>query len=80
MGISVVIGQWYTIYLMVVPSLQNFGHYHVDMGMHQLLKTLGFVGFFPQLFHFSRERPNTSNLRLKPVMCLVWPLISRKGA
>ena len=40
------IGQWFAIYLMVVPSLQNFGHYHVDMGLNELLKTLGFVGLF----------------------------------
>ena len=45
------IGQWFAIYLMVVPSLQNFGHNHVDMGKHELLKTLGFVGLF---IHSSR--------------------------
>jgi len=42
----VVIGQWFAIYLMAVLSLQNFGHYHVDIGMHEFLKTLGFVGLF----------------------------------
>ena len=46
MGIWVAIGQWLAIYLMVVPSLQNFGRYHVEMGMHELLKTLVFVGLF----------------------------------
>ena len=40
------IGQWFAIYLMVVPSLQKFGHYHVDIGMDELLKTLGFVGLY----------------------------------
>jgi membrane protein YdbS with pleckstrin-like domain len=46
MGIWVVIGQWFVIYLMVVPSLQEFGHYHVDLGLHELLITLGFSGVF----------------------------------
>jgi membrane protein YdbS with pleckstrin-like domain len=46
MGIWVVISQWFVIYLMVVPSLQEFGHYHVDMGLHELLITLGFIGIF----------------------------------
>ena len=46
MGIWVAIGRWFAIYLMVVPSLENFGHYHVDMGLRELLKTLGFVGLF----------------------------------
>jgi len=46
MGIWVVIGQWFVIYLMVVPSLQEFGHYHVDLGLHELLITLGFSGLF----------------------------------
>ena len=46
MGIWVEIGQWFAIYLMVVPSLQNFGYYHVDIGLQELLKALGFVGLF----------------------------------
>ena len=46
MGIWVEIGQWIAIYLMVVPSLQHFGYYHVDIGLHELLKALGFVGLF----------------------------------
>ena len=46
MGIWLAIEQWFAIYLIVVLSLQNFGHFHVDMGMHELLKTLGFVGLF----------------------------------
>ena len=46
MGIWVVVGQWFAIYLMVVPSLQHFGHYHVYLGMHELLITLGFAGLF----------------------------------
>jgi len=46
MGIWVPIGPWFAIYMMVVPSLQNFRHYQVDMGMHELLKILGFVGLF----------------------------------
>ena len=46
MGIWVAIRQWFGTYLMVVLSLQNFGHYHVDMGMNELLKTLLFVSLF----------------------------------
>jgi len=46
MGIWVVLGQWFAIFLMVVPFLRYFGLYHVDMGKHELLKTLGFVGLF----------------------------------
>ena len=46
MGIWLAIGQWFSIYLRVVTSLQNFGNYHVDMGLQELLKTLGFVGLF----------------------------------
>lgn len=46
MGIWVVAGQWLSIYLMVVPSLQHFGHYHVYLGLHELLITLGFLGAF----------------------------------
>ena len=46
MGIWVVIGQWFAIYLMVVPSLQHYGHYHVYLGIHELLITLGFAGLF----------------------------------
>jgi len=40
MGIWVAIGQWFAIYLMVVPSLQNFENYHMDMGLHERLKLL----------------------------------------
>ena len=58
MGIWVVISQWFVIYLMVVPSLQDFGHYHVDMGLHELLITLGFVGiFFLSYFTFLGKVP-----------------------
>ena len=46
MGIWVVVGQWFAIYLMVVPSLQHYGHYHVYLGIHELLITLGFAGLF----------------------------------
>ena len=46
MGIWVVMGQWLAVYLMVVPSLQHAGHYHVYLGTHELLITLGFVGAF----------------------------------
>jgi len=46
MEIWVAIGRWFAIYLMVVPTLPDFGHYHVDMGIHELLKTIGFVGLF----------------------------------
>ena len=46
MGIWVVVGQWFAIYLMVVPSLQHYGHYHVYLGVHELLITLGFAGMF----------------------------------
>ena len=64
MEIWVAIGRWFAIYLMVVPTLPDFGHYHVDMGIHELLKTSGFVGlFFFQLSHISWESPNTSYLR-----------------
>ena len=46
MGIWVAVWQWFAIYLMVVPSLQHYGHYHVYLGMHELLITLGFTGLF----------------------------------
>ena len=46
MGIWVMIGQLLAVYMMVVPSLQHDGHYHIFMGMHELLITLGFVGAF----------------------------------
>ena len=46
MGIWVAVWQWFVIYLMVVPSLQHYGHYHVYLGMHELLITLGFAGLF----------------------------------
>jgi len=46
MGIWVVLGQWFAIYLMVVPSLQHYGHYHIYLGIHELLITLGFAGLF----------------------------------
>jgi len=46
MGIWVAVSQWFAIYLMVVPSLQHYGHYHVYLGIHELLITLGFVGLF----------------------------------
>ena len=58
MGVWVVISQWFVIYLMVVPSLQDFGHYHVDMGLHELLITLGFFGiFFLSYFTFLGKVP-----------------------
>ncbi len=58
LGIWVVISQWFVIYLMVVPSLQDFGHYHVDMGLHELFITLGFVGiFFLSYFTFLGKVP-----------------------
>ena len=41
-----VIGQWFAICLKVMPSLQYFGHIHVDMDLRELLKTLVFVGIF----------------------------------
>ncbi len=46
MGIWVMLGQLLAVYMMVVPSLQHEGHYHIFMGMHELLITLGFVGAF----------------------------------
>ena len=46
MGIWVMLGQLLSVYIMVVPSLQHDGHYHIFMGMHELLITLGFVGAF----------------------------------
>ena len=46
MGIWVIIGQWFVIFLMVVPSLQEYGHYHLDLGLHELLITLGFGSIF----------------------------------
>ena len=46
MGIWVAVSQWFAIYLMVVPSLQHYGHYHVYLGIHELLITLGFAGLF----------------------------------
>ena len=46
MGIWVAVWQWFAIYLMVVPSLQHYGHYHVYLGIHELLITLGFAGLF----------------------------------
>ena len=41
MGIYVAVGQWLVVYMMVVPSLQHFGHY-ILLGFHELLITLGF--------------------------------------
>jgi len=46
MGIWVIIGQWFVVFLMVVPSLQEYGHYHLDLGLHELLITLGFGSIF----------------------------------
>jgi len=46
MGIWVIIGQWFSVYLLVVPSLQHFGHYHIYLGFHELLISLGFLGIF----------------------------------
>ncbi len=46
MGIWVAVSQWFAIYLMVVPSLQHYGHYHVYLGIHEHLITLGFAGLF----------------------------------
>ena len=46
MGIWVAVSQWFAIYLMVVPSLQHYGHYHVSLGFHELLITFGFAGLF----------------------------------
>ena len=46
MGIWVMLGQLLSVYIMVVPSLQHDGHYHIFMGLHELLITLGFVGAF----------------------------------
>ncbi len=46
MGIYVAVGQWLAVYMMVVPSLQHFGHYHILLGFHELLITLGFGGAF----------------------------------
>ena len=46
MRIWMAIGQRFSIYLMVEPSFRNFGHYPVDMGLHDLLKSLRYVGLF----------------------------------
>tara|TARA_B100000700_G_C14995399_1_gene833529 strand:- start:150 stop:1430 length:1281 start_codon:yes stop_codon:yes gene_type:complete len=46
MGVWVAIGQWFSIYLLVVPSLQHLGHYHIYLGINELLITLGFLGIF----------------------------------
>jgi hypothetical protein len=46
MGIWIAMGQWLAIYLMVVPSLQHEGHYHIYLGLTELLITLGFLGAF----------------------------------
>ena len=44
MGTWVAIRQWDAIYFTVALSLKIFVHYRVEMGMHELLKTIGFVG------------------------------------
>ena len=46
-------GNWIMVcyFLMLVTSLQDFGQYHVDMGLHLLLKALGFVGLSCLSFH-----------------------------
>ena len=44
MGTRVAIRQWDAIYFTVALSLKIFVHYRVEMGMHELLKTIGFVG------------------------------------
>ena len=46
MGVWVAIGQWFAVYFLVVPSLQHFGHYHIYLGLHELLISLGFLGVF----------------------------------
>lgn len=46
MGVYMAIGQWLAVYLMVVPSLQHYGHYHFYFGAHEVLITLGFGGAF----------------------------------
>ncbi len=45
-GIWVAIEQWFAIYLMLMSPLQKCGHCHVDIGIHEFLKTLRFVGLF----------------------------------
>ena len=45
-GIWVFLGQWLAVYLMIVPSLQHDGHYHVYFGFHELLISLGYLGAF----------------------------------
>ena len=46
MGIYVAIGQWLSIYLLVVPSTQEYGHYQIAIGLTEILITLGFGGAF----------------------------------
>ena len=46
MGIWVALGQWLSIYLMIAPTRQHYGHYHVYLGLHEILITLGFTGAF----------------------------------
>ncbi|MBF0236309.1 MAG: molybdopterin oxidoreductase [SAR324 cluster bacterium] len=46
MGGYIALGQWFAVYLIVVPSLQEPGHYHVPFGFHEILITAGFGGAF----------------------------------
>ena len=46
MGLWVAIGQWFAVYLLVVPSLQHYGHYNILLGLQELFITLGFLGIF----------------------------------
>ncbi|MGK5092835.1 molybdopterin oxidoreductase [Deltaproteobacteria bacterium TL4] len=45
-AVYVAVGQWLSIYLMVVPSLQEPGNYHFYFGLHEIMITLGFLGGF----------------------------------
>jgi hypothetical protein len=57
-GIYVAIGHWLVIYLLIVPSLQEPGHYHILFGAHEILITLGFLGaFFLCYFAFLGKVP-----------------------
>lgn len=46
MGIYVALGHWVTMYLLIVPSLQEPGHYHIPFGVDEILITLGCLGAF----------------------------------
>ena len=58
MGVYVAVGHWLAIYLLIIPSLQEPGHYYIPFVLDEILITLGFFGaFFLCYFSFLGKVP-----------------------